>query len=485
MFDVIIIGGGIVGCAVAREIAKYDLRVALLEKDVDICAGQSKANTAIIHGGYDAKPGTIKAKYNVLGNLMYEKVCSELEVERKWNTSLVVSFSNEDNYKIDNLMEQGIKNGVPKLEILSADKIRNLEPNISQKATKALLVGNAGIVCPYGLTFAYAENAADNGVIFYRNTPVTSIKKLGDNWSIESNNKSFEAKCIINCAGLYSDVLNNMVSEDKFHITPRRGEYYIVDKKFAGTFNSTIFQIPTKMGKGILVAPTVDGTLLIGPTAEDIEDKGDTRTTRHGLESIITTARKTWEDIPVRSFITTFTGLRAHCDKNDFVLGEAPDAKGFFNAGGVESPGLTSAPAIGIYLAELVADKLNAKTKPTYNPYRKAIPLFRKMSDQEKALAITTNPEYAKIVCRCESVTEAEIRQAIRRPVGARTVDGIKFRVRAGMGRCQSGFCLPKTVEILSEELGVSPLEVTKANIGSNILSHKLFNKDNIERDVE
>lgn len=286
------------------------------------------------------------------------------------------------------------------------------------------------------------------------------------------------AKAVINCAGLYSDRINNMVSEDKFHILPRRGEYYIIDKKYAKTFQASIFQLPTKMGKGILVTPTVDGTLLVGPTAEDIEDCGDTRTTQKGLDKALKFGSVTWEHIPMRDVITTFSGIRAHCDKDDFILGEAPDAPMFFNAGGVESPGLTSSPAIGEALASLVADRLNAKPNPKFNPVRKAIPKFREMSNAQRMEAIASNPDYAKIICRCETVTEAEIREAIRRPVGARTVDGIKRRTRAGMGRCQAGFCTPATVRILCEELHISPLEVTKCGGNSRLLDSYLFEEE-------
>lgn len=477
MFDVIIIGGGVTGCTTARNLARYNLKIALLEKASDICEGQSKANTAIVHGGYDALPHTQKAKYNVLGNKMFDKVCSELDVPLQWNTSLVVAFSESGIPKLKELKRQGETNGVTGLSIIGKDEIKKREPNISPNAYAALLVPNGGIVCPYELTIANAENAAENGVEFYRNAQVTKVEKTGEYWTVESGAGTFTAKAVVNCAGLYSDIINNMVSEDKFHILPRRGEYYIIDKSYAGTFHASIFQLPTKMGKGILVTPTVDGTMLIGPTAEDIEDKDDTRTTSEGLDKTFKFGSATWEHIPMRDVITTFAGIRAHCDKNDFILGEAPDAPMFFNAGGVESPGLTSSPAIGQYLAESVADRLGAKPNKHFNPIRKGIPKFRNMTDSERAKAIASNPDYAKIICRCETVTEAEIRESIRRPVGARTIDGVKRRTRAGMGRCQAGFCTPATIRILCEELNLSPLEVTKFGGNSKMLDSYLFNK--------
>lgn len=478
MLDVILIGGGVVGCTTARYLSRYRLKVALLEKASDICEGQSKANTAIVHGGYDAKPLTKKAKFNVEGNRMFAQVCKELDVPLKWNTSLVVSFSEDGLPKLEELKHQGEINGVEKLSVIGSDELHRREPNLSKQAVAALLVETGGIVCPYELTVANAENAAENGVRFYRNAPVTNVRKGEDCWIVESGAGTFQAKAVINCAGLYSDVINNMVSEDKFHIHPRRGEYYIIDKKYADTFHASIFQLPTKMGKGILVTPTVDGTILIGPTAEDIDDPSDSRTTSFGLEKALKFGRQTWENIPARDVITTFSGIRAHADRDDFILGEAPDAPMFFNAGGVESPGLTSSPAIGKYLAELVAGKLNAKENPEYNPIRKGIPKFREMDASERMRAIASNPDYAKIVCRCETVTEAEIREAIRRPVGARTIDGIKRRTRAGMGRCQAGFCTPRTVQILSEELHISPLEITKFGKDSRLLQSYLFKEE-------
>lgn len=478
MLDVIIIGGGVIGCSVARRMAEYDLKIALLEKAADICEGQSKANTAIVHGGYDAKPHTLKAKYNVLGNQMFKKVCAELDVPLQWNTSLVVCFSEDGIPNLEALKQQGEINGVPKLSIIGREELQKREPALSKNACAALLVETGGIVCPYELTIANAENAAENGVQFYRNAEVTEINK-GDNcWIVKSRAGTFETKAIVNCAGLYSDVINGMVSKDAFEILPRRGEYYILDKKYADVFHASIFQLPTALGKGILVSPTVDGTILVGPTAEDIDDKSDSRTTPEGLAKALKFGSITWEHIPLRDVITTFSGIRAHSDRNDFILGEASDAPLFFNAGGIESPGLTSSPAIAQYLAELVAERLDAKKNPAFNPIRKAIPKFREMDDLQRARAIAANPDYAKIVCRCETVTEAEIREAIRRPVGARTIDGIKRRTRAGMGRCQAGFCTPRTVQILCEELNVSPLEITKFGEGSRLLHSYLFEKE-------
>lgn len=480
MYDVIIIGGGVVGCAVARYMSRFQSKTLLLEKTNDICNGQSKANTAIIHGGYDCKPGTLKAKFNVEGNGMFQQLHEELDFPIKWNTSLIVSFNLDDHPAVEKLLEQGKKNNCRgELRIIDEEELRRREPNVGKDAKEALLVGSGGICCPYEMTIAFAENAAMNGVEFRRNAEVTNLVKLPNgNWQVQSAIGTFETRAVVNCAGIYSDVFNNMVSEDKVHIHPRRGEYYIVDKNYADYFHAAMFQLPTKMGKGILISPTVDGTVLIGPTAEDIEDKEDKRTTAEGLAKTLHFGAMTWNNIPMRGFITTFSGNRATGDKGDFVLGEPKDAKNFFNCCAVESPGLTSSPAIAKWLTEDIAGKLDLQENKLYNPIRKGIPKFREMSDEERVRAIAANPDYAKIVCRCETVTEAEIREAIRRPVGARDVDGIKRRTRAGMGRCQAGFCTPRTVEILAEELGISPLEVTKFGDDSLLLKDKLFGED-------
>ena len=477
MYDVIIIGGGVVGCGVARELSRYRVKTLLLEKTNDICNGQSKANTAIIHGGYDAKPGTLKAKFNVLGNAMFDRIHEELDVPVQWNTSLVVSFSLEDHPALEKLLEQGRQNGCRgELRIIDEQELRQREPNVGKEAKEALLVGAGGIVCPYELTVAFAENAAKNGAEFQRNAEVTAVNRLPDgHWQVVSNAGTFETRAVVNAAGTYADVINNMVSERKVHIHPRRGEYYILDKKYKDVFHAAMFQLPTKMGKGTLVAPTVDGTVLIGPTAEDIEDKEDKRTTAAGLEKALRQASRTWEHIPTRGFITTFAGLRATGDTGDFILGEAEDAPLFFNCCAIESPGLTSSPAIAKWTAEQIADRLELAPNPAFDPIRKAIPKFREMSDAERAAAIAADPDFGKVVCRCETVTEAEIRESIRRPVGARDIDGIKRRTRAGMGRCQAGFCTPRTVEILAEELGISPLQVTKFGGDSQILQSYLF----------
>jgi glycerol-3-phosphate dehydrogenase len=476
LYDVILIGGGVVGCAVARELARYDLSVALLEKTADVCNGQSKANTAIVHGGYDAAPGSNKAKFNVRGNAMFERITKELSVPFSRNGSLVVSFEEGGLPVLMELKRRGEANGVKGLAILGREALLAREPNLNPEACAALDVPTGGIVCPYELTVAYAENAAQNGVAFFRETPVTAVARSAAGcWRVETGRGEFTARAVVNCAGVHSAEFNNMVCEEKHSITARRGEYYIVDKNYRNAFRSTIFQLPTAMGKGVLIAPTVDGTILIGPTADDIPDKDDTRTTAAGLARVLERAKRSWPALPARAFITTYAGVRAHAETDDFILGEPADAPLFFNALGVESPGLSAAPALGEFLAQAVAERLGARPNPAFNPIRPGIPKFRDMTDAQREAAIARDPDYAKIVCRCELVTEAEIRAAIRRPVGARTVDGVKRRTRAGMGRCQAGFCLPRTLELLAEELAAPELSITKCGGESRYLKSDLF----------
>ena len=468
--DVIVVGAGVVGCAVARELSRYNLNIAVLEAGSDVAEGASKANSAIVHAGFDAKPGTNKAKFNVLGNRMFEDVCRELRVPFRRNGSLVLAFGEEDEKALAGLAARGAENGVP-VEVISQDELRRREPNVSQEATAALWAPTGGICCPYELTFRYAENAAANGVEFVFDARVTGIfgreerrdckGEAGHGWVVScADGREFSAPVVVNCAGIHSDELNNMVSSTKYALQARRGEYLMLDRDEDGSFSATMFQVPSKMGKGILVSPTVDGTVIVGPTAEDIADKEDKATTFEGLEKVKAGARRTYPNLPLGKVITEFSGLRAHeTTVGDFVLGEAPDAPGFFNAVGVESPGLTSAPAIGVWLAERVAGKLGASRK---NPSIVSSdvsywPKTREMSPSDLADLVARDPSFGRVICRCEEVTEGEIRAAIRARVGARTLDGVKRRTRSGMGRCQGGFCTPRVIEILGGELGLPP----------------------------
>ncbi len=474
MFDVTVIGGGVIGAAIARELARYRLSVVLLERKSDVAEGTTKANSAIIHAGYDAKPGSQKARTNVLGNAMFEDWCAELDVPFRRNTSLVVAFSDADLPGLADLMARGDENGVPGLSLIDEAELRRREPNIGPKARGALLAETGGICCPYELTISLATHALLNGVEIRLNTPVTGVSRENGTFICQTPQGPVVSRALVNAAGVYADTINNQLSEDTFTITARRGEYVMLDKRFGPAFKATIFQMPTPMGKGVLITPTVEDTVILGPTAEDIEDKDDVRTTAAGLEQVLRVAALSWPQIPTRHFITAFAGLRAHCDRNDFILGEAADVPGFFNAAGIESPGLTAAPAIAAELAGQVADRLNAGKKDTFNPPYLARKPFRLMSHAERGAAVAADPAYGRIICRCESVPEAEILEAIRRPLGATTLDGVKRRARAGMGRCQGGFCAPRVLELLSRELGVPQTELTKFGGASRILSGTL-----------
>lgn len=470
-YDAAIIGGGVIGCAIARELARYDLKVCLVEREEDVCSGTSKANSAIVHAGYDASPGSLKAKFNLEGSLMMEDLSKELDFSFQRNGSLVLCLSEEDVPALHQLYEKGVKNGVSGLAILSGDQVRAMEPNVSERAVAALYAPTGGIVCPFGLTLALAENACDNGVEFFFNTEVNEIEKTLKGYDLKTQEGVFHAAYVINAAGVYADQFHNMVSDKKLTIVPRKGDYLLLDKEAGTHVSHTIFQLPGKMGKGVLVTPTVHGNLLAGPTASDVEDKEDMKTTAKELNDIIEKAAWGVKDIPFRQVITSFSGLRAHEVGGDFVIGEALDAPGFFDAAGIESPGLTSAPAIGIYLADLVAKKAGAGKKANFKAARKGITDSRKLTFEERARLIARDPRYGTIICRCEEVSEGEIVASINRTLGAVSLDGIKRRVRAGMGRCQAGFCAPKTMEILARETGKTIEEICKNRPGSNLLN--------------
>ncbi len=470
MLDCIIIGAGVTGCAVARELSRYDLDVLVIERSSDVCEGTSKANSGIVHAGYDAKPGTLKAKLNVRGNLMMEELSRELDFPFKRDGSLVLSFDEKGIDRLKDLYDQGQQNGVKDLKILTGDEARELEPALSDEVTAALYAPTGGIVCPFNLTIALAENAYVNGVGFKLNTEVLNIKKITDGYLVKTSDGEYEARAVVNAAGVYAAVFHNMISEKKLNIIPRKGEYCLFDKTVGGLAKHTIFQLPTKYGKGVLVTPTVHGNLLVGPTAVDIDDFEGVNTTSEGLSDLLVRGALSVKQLPTRQIITSFAGLRAHEEGGDFVIGEAEDAPGFFDAAGIESPGLSCAPAIGEYLAQQIAKKLSAKKKENFISERKGIPSMALASPEEKQKLIAENPLYANVVCRCETVTEGEIVDSINRPLGATTLDGVKRRTRAGMGRCQAGFCSPKTVEILARELGRDIAEITKNDPGSEFL---------------
>lgn len=464
MKDVIIIGGGVVGCSVARELSRFDADILLLERGNDVSVGTSKANSGIVHGGYDAKPGTLKAKFNVAGNAMFDALARELDFPFKRNGSMVLCFDKADIGKLLELKEQGVKNGVQGLYVLEGyEAVKAMEPYVSENVVAALVVPNGGIVSPYEMTIAYAENAATNGVEFRFGSEVTAIDRIDGGLQVTcADGFTAQAKYVVNAAGVYADVINNMISHDKMHITARKGDYELLDKTCGYMASHTLFQMPTKMGKGVLVTPTCHGNILVGPTATDVTDKDDVATTPEELASAFDRALITMPSLNRRNIITQFSGLRAHLDTDDFVIGESAAVKGLYNVAGIESPGLSSAPAIAVHVAEEIAQKLSLGKNANFVAERKGIPHFATLSDEERQKLVAENPLYGRIVCRCETVTEGEIVEAIRRKPGAVDMDGVKRRTRQGMGRCQAGFCTPRVMEILSRELGVPMTEVTK-----------------------
>ncbi len=474
MYDIAIIGAGVVGCLIARELSKYNIKIALLEKENDVAMGSSKANSGIVHAGFDAAPDSLMASLNVKGAAIMAEVCKELSVPYKNNGSLVVAFNDDEMDHLNELYLRGVKNGVPSLKIVKKDELLKLEPSLNPDARGALLAPTAGIVCPYELTIAAAECAVKNGTEFLRNCKVTGIKTDGEKVTISSTLGEIETKYVINAAGVYADCIAKMAGDDSIHITPRKGEYFLLDRTVGGTVSHTIFQCPSKMGKGVLVAPTVDGNLLMGPTAEDIDDKDDVSTTNEGLEKVKTLAAKSAPTISSRNAITSFSGLRAHETNHEFIIKRSDKNPRLINVAGIESPGLSSSPAIALYVDDIVKSIVpDLSIKNDYDPGRPAPVRFRHMTDGERKELIGKNSAYGRIICRCETVTEGEIIDAIKAPAGARDIDGVKRRTRAGMGRCQGGFCGSKVLEILSRELGLNKNEITKFGGASKILFDK------------
>ncbi|MGX4601292.1 FAD-dependent oxidoreductase [Faecalimicrobium sp. JNUCC 81] len=482
MFDIAIIGAGITGSAIARNLSRYNLKTVVLEKGVEVCQGTTKANSAIVHGGFDAYEGSLKAKLNVLGNSLYPSLCKYLNVEFKQNGSLVLAFDDKDLSHIKELYERGLKNGASGLEIIDGNKVKEIEPNVSENVVGALLCKSAGIVCPFNLNVALMENAIDNGVKLNLQSEVIDIKKVtSDNeeyFEIKTVNGVIKSKYVINASGLYSDKINKLIGGDEFYIIPRKGEYKILDKVEGNKAVHTLFTCPTEKGKGILVTKTVHGNLLVGPNAKQVELE-DITTTKSGLREIMDKALKSVQNIDFSKTITSFAGIRATPNTGDFIIFESKKSKGFINVAGIESPGLASAPGIAVYVEGILKDIFARDSKSlelntNFNPMRVKDKPFSQMTNDERILATEKNPKHKTIICRCENVTEGEIIDAINRPCGARTVDGVKRRVRPGMGRCQGGFCGPKVVEIIARELNISVEDVLKDYEGSNMVVGKI-----------
>lgn len=463
MFDVAIIGAGVTGGMLARELTKYKLKVCILEKENDVSCGASKANSGIVHGGFDPEPNTLKAKLNVAGVPLIYEAAAELHVPIKNNGSLVVAFSKEEEPHLEELYNRGITNGITAMKLISGDEARELEPYLSKEVTKALLVTNAGIVCPYELTIAAVGNAMDNGATLIRNFEVSEIEK-NNNFTVTSKGgEKVDARYVVNCAGAYAAEIAKMIDDAFFDIIPRAGEYMLLDKAEGYKAKHTIFQVPTKNGKGILVSPTVDNNLLTGPTAAAVGEADFTDTTREGLEAVERLAAKSVPSVNFRQVITSFSGVRASTSGGDFIIEPSKKVAGFVHAAAIDSPGLTSCVAIAKEIIEKLKEiGLELIENPDFNGTRPDPHFFKKMTDEEKAEYIKENSAYGKIVCRCETVTEGEIVDAIRRNPKPFDVDGVKRRTRSGMGRCQGGFCLPYVMKLLAKENDTDMNHITK-----------------------
>lgn len=462
MYDIVIVGAGVIGGMIARELSAYRLNLCILEKKHDVAMGATSANSAIVHAGFDAKEGSLKARLNVRGSELMEGVCRELGVKYKNNGSLVIGFTEEDRQNIEELYHRGVTNGVKRLEVLDSEKLHEIEPNVSQNAICALWAPTGSIVCPYELTIAAIGNAMDNGADLMLDFEVTSIRDAGSYFVVSSPEKSVEARYVINAAGVYSDDIAYMVGDDSFDVHPRRGEYILFDKECGNLIQHTIFRTPGKMGKGILVTPTVDGNLLTGPTSVDMEkDKDHTATTVDGLAHVMRESFENVDGIIANKIITSFCGLRSVGNTGDFIINMPRDR--FVNVAGIESPGLSSAPAIAEYVINMLADSgLRLEKNPAYHPIREPMHAFREAGIEEKNAVIAKDPSYGRIVCRCETVTEGEILRAIRTNPKPRDLDGVKRRTRAQMGRCQGGFCTPYIIELLAREMNVPYESITK-----------------------
>ena len=462
IYDVAVVGAGVVGGMIARELSAYKLNLCILDKAHDVATGASSANSAIVHAGFDAKEGSLKALLNVRGSELMAQTCRELGVKYKNNGSLVIGFTDEDRETVEQLYRRGVANGVKGLRVLNAEELHALEPNVSKNAICALHAPTGSIVCPYELTIASVGNAMDNGASLLLDFEVVGIEDGKDTFTIKAaDGRAVTAKYIINAAGLYADAIAAMVGDTSYTVHARRGEYVLLDKESGSLIQNTIFRTPSKMGKGILVSPTVDGNLITGPTSVDIGEKTNKATTPEGLAHVMRETRENVDGVMYNQTITSFCGLRAVGSTGDFII-NIPRER-FVNVAGIESPGLSSAPAIAEYVIGLLKKSgMTLEKDPTFDPIRAPMHAFREGSLEEKNAIIKKDPAYGRIICRCETVTEGEILAAIRQNPKPRDLDGVKRRTRAQMGRCQGGFCSPYIVELLAQEMQVPYESVTK-----------------------
>lgn len=476
IYDILIIGGGVIGGMIARELSRYQLRTCLLEKENDVACGASKANSGIIHGGFDPEPGTLKAKLNTLGVPLLYQAAEQLHVPYVRNGSMVCAFGEKEEPQIDALYARGTENGITGMHILTGEEARALEPQLSPEITKVLHIPNAGIISPYDLTVAAIGNAMDNGVVLERNFAVSAIEQRDGIYTLTAASGSkVQGKYLINCAGGYSDAIARLLGDDRFTIIPRAGEYMLLDKTEGSRVTNTIFQLPSEAGKGILVSPTAHGNLLVGPTATAVATPNSKETTPAGLAQVKTLAAKSVPGVDFRQVITSFSGVRASEKGGDFIIEWSASSENALHVAAIDSPGLTCCVSIAQYVTELLQKggvALNPKAH--WDGTREDTHAFSHLSDEEKDAFIKKNPAYGKIVCRCELISEGEVLDAIRRNPGARDMDGIKRRTRSGMGRCQGGFCGPYVMALLAQELGIGLEEVTKNGSGSYMVAERI-----------
>ncbi len=470
MYDVAIIGCGVIGAATAYQLSRYDLKIAVFEANNDVAAATTKANSAIIHAGYDPVPGTLTAKLNVEGNAMTEEICAKLSVPYKKVGSLVLSFEPENDAMLEELLRRAKANGVPHAAILTRDEALAIEPNLNPEIRGALYTPDSGIICPWEYALAMAETAVRNGTELFLSCPVTGLAPEDSGYVITTPKGTYRAKYVINAAGVHADDVHALLEEPDFRITPRRGQYYLLDKSEGGVVKHTIFQCPTKMGKGILVSPTVHGNLIVGPDAEDLTDKADVSVTAAGLVMLGNMARLSVPTLTTRNNIRNFAGLRAESDSEDFIIRESENFPGFFDLAGIRSPGLTASPAIGRYTVGLL-EKAGAKLteKKDFIDHRERI-VFRDLPFAEQQKLVEKDPRYGRIICRCETITEGEILDTFKTPIPPVSINGVKRRCNAGMGRCQGGFCSPRVHAIIARELGIPMEQVLMEDEGTFIV---------------
>lgn len=472
MYDVIVIGCGITGAAAAFQLSRYRLKIAVLEGENDVAQGATKANSAILHAGYDPRPGTLMARLNVRGSALAKELCARLDVPYRQNGALVLGFSDGDRATLRELYDRGIANGVPGLELLTGDQARALEPGLSPQVTAALYAPTSAVCLPWEYCLALAETAVANGAELFLEHRVTGLERTGQGWRVLTDRGVFESRFVVNAAGVFAEEVHNLAAPAPWHIHPARGEYYLLDKSEGGRVDRTIFQCPGQAGKGVLVSPTVHGNLIVGPNACPVEGQ-DVSTTAGGMAFVRAAAGRSVPSVDFRQSIRNFAGVRARADTGDFIIGEAEGAPGFFDAAGICSPGLSAAPAIAEYLAELMGEAgLPLEEKADFKCERHHL-RFRELPEAERAAVVERNPAYGRVICRCETVTEGEILAAIRSPIPPRSVDGVKRRAGAGLGRCQGGFCGPRVVELLCRELKLSPRDILQDRAGSYMLAEE------------